>query len=267
MRLGTNRMTQARRSGYSRNRYRQRTRRQIGVFKQQIQAANAQVATLETQFDVLKKEQARVENLLKEDAATQKQMDDINGQVQVLRKQISAAETQRSVLNAQIAAARQSVSIQNKGISSEVEPMSKQIALIDDQIGKGKVINPIKGTLLAKYAEQGEFTSIGKPLYKVADLTQIILRAYITGDQLGQIKLGQQVSVFVDDKVDAKKKYTGVITWVSEQAEFTPKTIQTKNERANMVYAIKVSVPNDGYLKIGMYGEVRFDAKRSEGDE
>ncbi|MBK8501137.1 MAG: HlyD family efflux transporter periplasmic adaptor subunit [Saprospiraceae bacterium] len=231
---------------------------QIRVLEEQIQSAHAQVVTLEAQLDVLEIEQARVENLLKAEAATQRQMDDINGKVRILNKQIAAAETQEVVLNAQIRAARQSVAIQNRGITSEKNPLSKQVAFIDNQIDKARVISPVNGTLLTKYAEAGEFTAIGKPMFKVADLSQIILRAYITGDQLGQIRLGQQVEVFIDESKEDYKKYTGEITWVSDKAEFTPKTIQTKNERANLVYAIKIAVPNDGYLKIGMYGEVRF---------
>lgn len=232
---------------------------QIRVLAEQLNTADVQITTLQTQLEVLNIEQARVNNLLKAEAATQKQMDDINGKIRILNKQITAAVSQKSVLNAQIKGARQGVAIQNRGIVSEKKPMAKQVELIENQISKTQVVNPVNGTMLTKYAEAGEFTAIGKPLYKIADLSKMVLRAYISGDQLGQIKSGQNVHVFIDDQEHNFKKYTGTITWVSDKAEFTPKTIQTKNERANLVYAVKIAVPNDGYLKIGMYGEVSFE--------
>ena len=141
---------------------------------------------------------------------------------------------------------------------SEFKPLKRSIAEIQDQVSRTNVINPINGTVLTKYALAGEVTSPGKALYKIADLSVITLRAYITGSQLSQVKLNQQVQVLVDDGASGYKTYVGVITWISDKAEFTPKTIQTKDERANLVYAIKIHVNNDGYLKIGMYGEVKF---------
>ena len=129
---------------------------------------------------------------------------------------------------------------------------------INDQLKKSVIINPVKGTVLTKYAEQYEMAALGKPLYKIADLSTIILRAYITGDQLQQVKIGEKVKVFTDDGKGGYKETEGVITWISDKSEFTPKTIQTKNERANLVYAIKVSVKNDGYLKLGMYGQITW---------
>ena len=139
--------------------------------------------------------------------------------------------------------------------------MKKRVAQLDDQLKSATIINPVEGTVITKYAEIGEITSAGKALYKIADLSTLNLRAYITGTQLSQVKLNQQVKVLIDDGADKYKEYAGTIIWISDKAEFTPKTIQTKEERANLVYAIKVKVKNDGYLKIGMYGEVVLGCK------
>jgi len=163
-----------------------------------------------------------------------------------------------NVTKQQINVQRSTVATQNRGILSEAKPLSKNVALLEEQLSKSKIINPAAGTVLATYAEAGEITSTGKALYKIADLTIITLRAYVTATQLSQIRLGQQIKVLVDDGKDKYKELPGTISWVSDKAEFTPKTIQTKDERANLVYAIKVRVKNDGYLKIGMYGEVKF---------
>jgi HlyD family secretion protein len=137
--------------------------------------------------------------------------------------------------------------------------LRKSVEQIDDQLRRANITNPINGTVLTKYAMAGEVTSAGKALYKIADLSMITLRAYITGTQLAQVKLNQEVTVLVDSNATKYRKYTGVITTISDKAEFTPKTIQTKDERANLVYAIKIHVKNDGYLKIGMYGEIKFN--------
>ena len=136
--------------------------------------------------------------------------------------------------------------------------LEENIAMLEEQLSKSRIINPVAGTVLTKYAEAGEITAAGKALYKIADLSVITLRAYITGTQLSQVKLGQQVKVLVDDGKNKYKELTGTITWISDKAEFTPKTIQTKDERANLVYAVKIKVKNDGFLKIGMYGEVKL---------
>ena len=202
-----------------------------------------QLASFEVQLQAAVKEQKRVENLLKSDAATTKQLDDVNAQIEVLKKQI---EAQRS-----------SLAISVDGLSNEATALQIQIEQLNDQLENSRIINPISGTVLTCYAKQDEMTAYGKPLYKVADLSQIILRVYITGDQLPQIKLGQKVSVFTDNG-DEKLQKTGEVIWISDKAEFTPKTILTKNERANLVYAVKVKVPNDGTYKIGMYGEISF---------
>jgi len=178
--------------------------------------------------------------------------------VNVLKEKIVAAKTQLNVLQSQINSQRRSVAIQNRGILSEKEPMEKKVALIQDQLNKTLIKNPVSGTVLTKYAEENEFTATGKALYKIANLSTMKLRAYITGNQLSQVKLNQPVKVKVDDGKGKYRVLPGTITWISDKAEFTPKTIQTKDERANLVYAVKINVANDGYLKIGMYGEVVF---------
>ncbi|MEJ0102143.1 MAG: HlyD family efflux transporter periplasmic adaptor subunit [Bacteroidota bacterium] len=217
----------------------------------QVKLLQEQLIVQQTQLVNLQHEKSRIENLLKQDAATGKQSDDINFQLESLQKQMNVTRQQINVQKSNVAT-------QNRGILSEGKPLSKNVALLDEQLSKSKIVNPAAGTVLTKYAEPGEITSAGKALYKIADLSIITLRAYITGTQLPVVKLGQQVKVLVDDGKDKYKELPGTITWVSDKAEFTPKTIQTKDERANLVYAIKIKVKNDGYLKIGMYGEVKF---------
>jgi HlyD family secretion protein len=228
---------------------------QLYLRKQQIEAQiravlgkkpniNTQVASLEEQLSAAEREQRRVANLVKAEAATQKQLDDFNAQVEVLRKQIAA---QRSALGTT-----------SSGITLESLPLQEQIKQVNDQLAKSRIVNPMNGTVLMKYAEANEVVIPGKPLYKIADLSTVILRAYVTGAQLPAIKLNQPVTVLVDNGPDTYAEYKGTITWISDKAEFTPKTIQTKEERANLVYAIKIKVPNPGNLKIGMYGEVKF---------
>ncbi len=203
-----------------------------------------QVATLQEQLKNAEKEQNRFSNLLQGGAGTQKQVDDINAQIEVIKKQIEAQES--------------ALGISSGSISEQASPLQIQIQQINDQLTKSRIVNPINGTVLAKYTQVNEVTAPGKPLYKIADLSSLLLRAYITSGQLSQIKLDQKVKVLVDDGVDKYKEQEGIIVWISDKAEFTPKTIQTKEERANLVYAIKIKVPNDGSLKIGMYGEVKF---------
>jgi HlyD family secretion protein len=225
---------------------------------QQTSTAEPQVKMLEDQLTVqqsqlanLLHEKTRTENLLKQDAATGKQLDDINAQIDVVKKQMNV--TQQNI-NVQ----KNNVSTQNRGVLSQGKPLEKKVAQIEDLLNKTNVTNPINGTVITKYAEEGETVSSGKAIYKIADLSTMTLRAYITGTQLSQVKLGQTVKVLVDDGADKYKELSGIITWVSDKAEFTPKTIQTKDERANLVYAMKVKVKNDGYLKIGMFGEIQF---------
>ena len=205
---------------------------------------SAQLAALQEQLRTAEREQQRYMNLRKEGAGTQKQMDDINAQVEVLKKQIAAQQS--------------SLGISSQSISVQTEPLKVQMEQVSDQLTKCKIVNPVNGTILTKYAEAKEVAAPGKPLYKIADVSVVFLRAYITGNQLSQIKLGQKVKVFTDDGPDKYKEHLGTISWISDKAEFTPKTIQTKEERANLVYAIKIKVTNEGALKIGMYGEVKF---------
>lgn len=231
---------------------------QVSILQSQMVTQAKQIAVQEEQLKTLLKEQQRYKNLVAADASPVKQLDDITGQVNILQQQITASKSQLTVLQSQVDAQRRSVAIQNKGVLSEKDPMEKRVAQIQDQLNKTKIINPVNGTVLIKYADANEYTNTGKAIYKIADLSEMKLRAYITGDQLAQVKLNQTVKVLVDDGKGKYRELTGTVTWLSDKAEFTPKTIQTKEERANLVYAIKVSVKNDGYLKIGMYGEVVF---------
>lgn len=217
---------------------------QIAATESQQPDIPVQVASLQAQLSEAEINQQRIANLVKADAATQKELDDANTQVDVLKKQIAA---QLSSLN-----------ISSTTISRNLAPLEAQVAQINDQLSKCYIINPVHGTVLTKYAEQFEVAAPGKALYKIAPLDTLILRAYVTESQLSKIKLGQEVKVRVDSGEKSYKQYPGTIYWISSESEFTPKTIQTKDERADLVYAVKVRVPNDGYLKIGMYGEVKF---------
>lgn len=217
---------------------------QTGYYKQQL-------AAMQVKFDNLKHEQARVQNLVKADAATAKQLDDVNAQVAEMEKQLQ-------VIRQQNAAQVSVLQTQTSGLRSDVLPLVAQIEQVTDQLNKCRITNETKGTVLTKYAEVNEMATSGKALYKIADLSSIILRAYITGDQLSRIKLNQKVTVMVDDGKDHYKDYEGVVEWINNKAEFTPKTIQTKDERANLVYAVKIRVVNDGGLKIGMYADVKL---------
>lgn len=217
--------------------------------KDQVELVQRQLVVQEAQLEQQLRERTRTENLVKSDAATRKQLDDINAAIDQLRKQIE-------VTRQQLALNTYNTNTQNRSILSEKNPLEKSAAQIQEQINKGLVINPISGTVLVNYALQGELQVVGKPLYKITNIDKLYLRAYITGNQLPEIKLGGQVILRVDNGKDNYKEYPGTITWISDKSEFSPKTIQTKDERANLVYAIKVRVKNDGYLKIGMYGEV-----------
>ncbi|WP_294139663.1 HlyD family efflux transporter periplasmic adaptor subunit [uncultured Sanguibacteroides sp.] len=203
-----------------------------------------QIAATQEQIATAKRERTRVENLLKANAANQKQLDDWDSQLAVLHRQ----------LDAQIS------SLQNSTVSLNEQSSSVaiQIAQIEDQLQKCRILAPIDGTVLAKYAEPGELASTGKPLFKIADMENIYLRAYITSAQLSSVNLGNKVKVFADFGHDNKKEYEGSVTWIADEAEFTPKTILTDDERANQVYAVKIAVRNDGTIKIGMYGEIKF---------
>ncbi len=168
---------------------------------------------------------------------------------------------QKQQVQASIHVQRTNVETQNRSILSEGKPLGKKAEELQNQLNKTNIKNPVDGTVITKYAEAGEITSNGKALYKIADLSTMTLRAYVTGEQLPQIKLGQPVQVLIDSGANKYRTYRGTITWISDKAEFTPKNIQTKDERANLVYAAKIKVKNDGYLKIGMYGEVKFKSQ------
>jgi len=217
----------------------------------QVELLQKQLLVQQSQLKNLMHEKERTERLVRADAATAKQLDDINSQIDVLNSQMQVTQQQ-------IAVQKNNITTQNRSILSEAGPLKKQAAQVQEQISKTKIVNPVNGTVITKYTEQGEITSPGKALYKIADLSYLNLRAYVTGAQLSQIKLGQQVNVLIDDGAKKYRTYTGTIIWISNKAEFTPKTIQTKEERANLVYATKIKVKNDGYLKIGMYGEVQL---------
>lgn len=217
---------------------------QTGFYKQQL-------AVAQSRLNNLLHEQKRIQNLVKADAATTKQLDDVNALVDETRKQLD-------VIRKQDAAQVSVLKTQTAGLRSDVLPLYVQIEQLSDQLVKSYIVNPVEGTVLTQFAEANEMTAVGKPLYKIADLTQMTLRAYVTGDQFSKIKLNQVVEVLVDEGADQYKTYPGVIEWISDKAEFTPKTIQTKSERANLVYAVKIGVKNDGLLKIGMYGEIKF---------
>lgn len=206
-----------------------------------------QVAATKEQITAAERERNRVANLLKVGAANQKQLDDADDQLEVLRKQLVAQ-------NSTLSNSHQSLTWQSSSVGI-------QVAQVEDQLKKCYITSPITGTVLAKYVEAGELTAVGTPLFKIADTQQMYLRAYITSEQLSQVKLGQKATVFSDYGTDEHKQYPGVVTWISDTSEFTPKTILTKNERANLVYAVKIAVKNEGYLKIGMYGGVEFSDK------
>jgi HlyD family secretion protein len=197
----------------------------------------SQIKVLQEQLKTTQIEKNRIQNMFAENAATKRQVDEIIGKVNVLNEQIKSVETQ------------------NAPIVSEVKSIDVQIEKINDQIQKSKIINPIKGTVLAKYSEPNEVTAFGKPIYKIADISEMTLRIYVSETQLPQIKVGQNVAVKIDGE-NEMKSYQGTISWIASSAEFTPKIVQTKEERVNLVYAVKVKVKNDGSLKIGMPAEM-----------
>lgn len=199
----------------------------------QIEATGREIAKQE-------REKERVKKLLAGDVATQKQLDDIEAAIEILESRL---KSQKSSLNTNVTA-----------IDAQSKTIDVQIAQVEDQLEKCKVKSPIDGTVLVKYAEKGEMAAMGKALYKVADVDNMILKAYVTGDQLAKLKIGQEVDVLAEFGKTETKNYKGKITWISSKSEFTPKTIQTQDERANLVYAVKIAVKNDGFLKIGMYG-------------
>lgn len=220
-----------------------------GAVKSRRTDVPRQIAATRQQITTQKNELKRFENLVKANAANQKQVDDINAQILVLERQL-AAQTE-------------TLENSNKSVTEESSALEIQVAQIDDQLLKSVITSPIKGTILSKYAEEGELAAQGRALFKVADIENMFLRAYITASQLTQMKIGQEVSVSSDFGEDGRREYKGVITWISDKSEFTPKTIQTRDERANQVYAVKIAVKNDGYLKQGMYGEMKVNQSQA----
>ena len=206
---------------------------------------NTQLEALQRELDNANADKQRIENLVKGEVASQKQLDDANTRIAVLQSKIAAQKSQ--------------LGTSTSTLNEQARTINLQLAQIEDQLRKCKILNPISGTILSTYVNPFEMTTAGKPLYKVADLSTIELKAYITQDQFSKIRVGQRVKVLVDAEVGSMKTYEGTISWINDKAEFTPKTIQTKDERANLVYAIKAQVKNDGLLKIGMYGEVKFN--------
>lgn len=203
-----------------------------------------QVAAVRQQLATQRKERSRFAKLVSEHAANQKQVDDIDAQIALLERQLSAqTETLENT---------------NRSLNGDAQSLEAQIAQLDDQLRRSHILSPLGGTVLAKYAEQGELATNGRQLYKLADMRHLYLRAYVSAPLLTALRLGQKVTVYADQGKSGRKEYSGRITWISAEAEFTPKTIQTRDERANLVYAVKIAVENDGLIKLGMYGECKF---------
>ncbi len=219
-------------------------RAKMRAIRQKTAQSQPQIDILLSQKANLEREQVRLKKLLEEEAAPSKQLDDINGQIEVIQKQIISTRDQ--------------IQTANRSILSELEPMEAQLQIIEDQIKRCRIINPTTGVVLQQLAEPEEMAAPGKPLYKLADLDRMILRAYVSGAHLPYLEIGQEVTVYVDESKNSNRRHTGIVRWVAEEAEFTPKIVQTKEERTNLVYAVKVEVPNDGSIKIGMPGELEF---------
>ena len=215
------------------------------VYQSQKPDMEKQIAATRQQLAKAKQDQQRYKELVADGAAPSKMLDDATNQVAVLQKQLDA---QISLLSTQLST-----------LNSQLSTVDVQVSQLQDQLQKCHIAAPIKGTVLEKYVEKGEFVATGKPLFKMANTEQMFIRAYVTSAQLKDIKVGQKAKVFADYGDGQKKEYDGTVSWISNRSEFTPKTIQTDDERADLVYALKVAIKNDGYVKIGMYGEVRFN--------
>lgn len=208
--------------------------------KTKLNNLDAQIDVQQQQLENAKIQLNRIKKMHTDNAATQQQLDDIEGKVKTLKKQI------------------RSVRIQKQGICSELDVLDTKMAQMEDKIDKAMIQNPVKGTVINKFVEKGELVAPGKSLYKVAALDEMELKVYISGAQLPHVKIGQQVEVLIDESKTENRKLSGTVSWISDDAEFTPKVIQTKEERVKLVYAVKIRVPNDGSLKIGMPGEANF---------
>lgn len=214
------------------------------VYQSQKPDIEKQTSATRQQLAKAQAEQQRYKELVADGAAPSKMLDDVTNQVQVLQRQLAAQLS--------------SLSTNTNALSKQMAATEVQIDQLRDQLRKCHITAPLKGVVLEKYAERGEFVAVGKPLFKMADMEEVYIRAYVTSAQLQDIRTGQQVKVFADYGNGQKKEYDGVVSWISSRSEFTPKTILTDDERADLVYALKVRVKNDGYIKIGMYGEVKF---------
>jgi len=217
------------------------SRRAVGSGRLDI---SRQIAALESQIGKQRQELDRFTKLEKAGASNRKQVEDIQAQIETLERQLAAQ--------------KESLNSSNHNVSGQADALEAQIEQIRDRIRKCVITSPVAGTVLAKYSEAGEFAALGRALFKVADIDNIRLRAFITADQLTTLKLGQRVRVFADQGSSGRKEYAGTLIWISDKAEFTPKTIQTRDERANLVYAVKIAVENDGLIKLGMYGDIKF---------
>jgi HlyD family secretion protein len=216
----------------------------IESIKSRTQDVGSQIDVYNKKLEILNREKNRLENLIKGGAATQKQLDDLNGEIESTQKQIIATQIKMNE--------------GNRGTLSQIKPLDAQLKLLDDQIARAKVKAPLTGTVLSKYVEQGEFARLGLPLLKIANTRTLYLKAYIEGKMLESVKIGSTAEVLIDNKNGEMIKIPGKVTWISSQAEFTPKIVQTKEQRVNLVYAVKIMIENDGKVKIGMPGEVKF---------
>lgn len=217
------------------------SRRAVGSGRLNI---SRQIAALESQIAKQRQELDRFTKLEQAGASNRKQVEDIQAQLDILERQLAAQ--------------KESLQNTNSNVSGQADALEAQVMQLEDKIRKCVITSPVSGTILAKYSEAGELAVQGRALFKVADLENIRLRAYITADQLTGLKLGQSVKVFADQGTSGRKEYAGTLVWISDKAEFTPKTIQTRDERANLVYAVKIAVKNDGLIKLGMYGDIKF---------
>ena len=245
------------------------TKEQLKANKKQLNASRGattskqldlekQVASIRQQIANAQRERQRYTELVNDGAVPRKQLDDINYQIKVLEKQLAATQDQIRSNNASLKEQSQGITAQMEGIDAQQLTVESQKAQLDDQIANTDIKAPITGSVLEKYVERGEYVTVGKPLFKMADTQNMFIRAYVTSAQLKDIKVGQGCKVMADYGKGEKKIYDGTVTWISSRSEFTPKTIVTDDERADLVYAVKISFKNDGYVKIGMYGEVKF---------
>ena len=245
------------------------TRGQVEASKRQLamsrNATNSKQLDLEKQLSALnqqianaRRERQRYAELVRDGAVPRKQLDDIDYQIRVLEKQVEATRDQIRSNNASLAEQAGSIDAQIEGVEAQSAALEAQIAQISDQLSHTNITCPIKGTVLEKYVERGEYVTPSKSLFKIADTQNMFLRAYVTSAQLQDLKLSMKVKVLADYGDGKKKEYEGTVAWISSRSEFTPKTIVTDDERADLVYAVKVALKNDGFIKIGMYGEVKF---------